>query len=608
MLFNEIDEFLKESSEKSDFKINIEENGGHIVFSNSSKGGERKFFTISLIAIKSMLEDISNNFSKFESHTNYVEKDWRDLSQYYTDETIKSMATVQTKSLFITVSKIINWANYDESNFDEKIINLSPDILANTIEKLDILIKYFSPKTIEDNEELFKTWLKNNVNSPTPLSTYPLALKETIPQYLSALGEEKYKNLFECYDIDYLEKLYKRLLKNGDLHDFSIDTKAQTPSASVGKYIKFLKENYDIDTFNDEDKSQIKSEERIVKTKDKGIFINQSQGNLTFPHKNLLLKGVPGTGKSHTIEKIINDNLKLDNMLENICRINIHSASSNADLMQGIGISSTNGDIEYKEKQGLIYNHIKKALFTPNQPFVLVLEEIQENSLNELIGDLIYLIEDKKRVTVDASKFEDGREYEYQVFIEKVLKDENNEYYIEIPYLVDTSTNYRKMVLPSNLYIFCTSNYRDDKKVIEDNLLRRFDVVEIYPKYEKIYQSEDISQFLELLNNKILEKFKDEIHPDRYLIGHSNWLEITDDDNDENKKLFYTALLKVIIEFKEIREVDFDTYTKEILEKILKDDTLSDLIKKYIEDCGFEYTSYKEMVEKLQREIYSFVK
>jgi len=62
-----------------------------------------------------------------------------------------------------------------------------------------------------------------------------------------------------------------------------------------------------------------------------------------------------------------------------------------------------------------------------------------------------------------------------------------------------------------------TISYRDDKKVIEDNLLRRFDVVEIYSKYdESIYKSKDIPQFLELLNNKILERFETEMHPDRF--------------------------------------------------------------------------------------------
>lgn len=369
------------------------------------------------------------------------------------------------------------------------------------------------------------------------------------------------------------------------------------------------------DTHDVEKKSEIKEEKEVVTDKkETGIFVNETSGKNIFPHKNLLLKGVPGTGKSQTIEDIIEKELDIKGNAINICRINIHSASSNADLMQGIGISTNGANVEYKEKQGLIYNHIKKALFSPNQPFVLVLEEIQENSLNELIGDLIYLIEDKKRVKVDASKFEDKKEYDYQAFIEQVLKDENNEHYIEIPYLVDTSTQYRKMVLPSNLYLFCTSNYRDDKKVIEDNLLRRFDVVEIYPQTQdvlgvEIFKSKEVSDFLSKLNGLIENQFKDETHPDRYLVGHANWLDITDEDSEENKKLFYTALLKVLIEFKEIREVDFDTYVEPILSELFKEgEHLPERLKTYISSCDFKIKSYKEMVNILQTKIYDFLK
>ena len=367
-----------------------------------------------------------------------------------------------------------------------------------------------------------------------------------------------------------------------------------------------------VDTYDEDEEKENKEESDPVKTQNDKVKFTTKTIEYDFPYKNLLLKGVPGTGKSQTIENIIENELNLKNSPKNVCRINIHSASSNADLMQGIGISSDNGNIEYREKQGLIYNHIKEALFAPNQPFVLVLEEIQENSLNELIGDLIYLIESTKRVTVNVDDFENNREYDYQEFISKVLEDKNNKHSIEIPYLVETSTEYRKMVFPSNLYLFCTSNYRDDKKVIEDNLLRRFDVVEMYPKTqeelgEDIFKSKDISGFLVSLNNEILKKFETEIHPDRYLIGHANWLNITKEDDEQNKQLFYTALLKVIVEFKEIREIDFDTYAKDILKKSLTDEQLSPRLKNYIKECDFTYKSYKEMVEKLQNKIYTFL-
>ena len=333
-----------------------------------------------------------------------------------------------------------------------------------------------------------------------------------------------------------------------------------------------------------------------------------------FKYKNILLKGVPGTGKSETIKNIITDKLGMKELTDNVLRINIHSASSNSDLMQGISISTTNDNenVLYREKQGAILNHIFKAIYKPKQPFVLVLEEIQENSLNELIGDLIYLIEDNKRTIVDLD-IPNNTEIVYDELFDKINEKskENNKSldYVELPSLVENSQNNTKMIVPDNLFIFCTSNYRDDKKVIEDNLLRRFDVIEIYPKYDSIYKSEDIPKFLEKLNDEILKQFKDEIHPDRYLIGHANWLDIKEEDNEDNQVLFYKALLKVIIEFKEIREIDFDSKVKPILENVFKDiklisNKLEQYLKIFYNDDKLGLKSYKNIVDILQKKIY----
>jgi len=318
---------------------------------------------------------------------------------------------------------------------------------------------------------------------------------------------------------------------------------------------------------------------------DKKTFTTQIIGNLTFPHKNILLKGVPGTGKSRAIENIIKDKLGLEKYRENILRINIHSASSNADLMQGIGIGSKGGQIEYKEKQGLILNLIEKATFHPQQPFALILEEIQENSLNELIGDLIYLIEESKRA---KSIIADDEKYDYQALVEKIIDENAKTAYVEIPYLIDGSTQYRKMIMPDNIYIFCTSNYRDDKKVIEDNLLRRFEVLEIYPKSDVVYV--DYQSFFKKLNKNILNVLKDEIHPDRFLIGHSNWIIKEDKQKEIDKKQnFYRAFLKIVVEFKDVKEIEFEDF-KSIAKNIVLPNgaELS------------EWTSYKDLITEIQ--------
>jgi len=371
-------------------------------------------------------------------------------------------------------------------------------------------------------------------------------------------------------------------------------------------------------------------------------FLLENVGNNkdNFKALNILFKGVAGTGKSRLIDEIIEKKLDLHRTSENVLRINIHSASSNADLMQGIAISTTDeGNVLYEEKQGLIFEHIRKACFAPNQVFVLILEEIQENSLNELIGDLIYLIEPTKRTWIDkiaknSDFLQEGKVYDYQGLIEeyiseakkylenqqkaKVTKDKLENLvpeYIQIPYLVDNKTDYRKMIMPNNLYIFCTSNYRDDKKVIEDNLLRRFHVIEVYPNHNSC-KSKEVGLFLKCLNNAILEVLKsDEIHEDRFLIGHANWLNIVEKQEEENssdtgdrERSFFAALLKFFVEFKEIREVEFETVQK-ILEK------LNTLCKKTEENWAYDLyfqvfneindePSYKAWIDILQEKVY----
>ena len=418
-------------------------------------------------------------------------------------------------------------------------------------------------------------------------------------------------NIKQFFLLGKFENSKKCFVKNADFFE-EVDCKNRDSSKSE-EFENFDELDLQLNKCNflKQEKSSIKN--NGIEDINKLEFSNEEKGILDFDYKNILLKGVPGTGKSETIKNIIANNLDMKELAGNVLRINIHSASSNSDLMQGISISTTkdNENVLYREKQGAILNHIFKAIYEPKQPFVLVLEEIQENSLNELIGDLIYLIEDKKRTIVDLD-IPNNTEIVYDELFDKINEKakENAKSldYVELPSLVENSQNNTKMIVPDNLFIFCTSNYRDDKKVIEDNLLRRFDVIEIYPKYDGIYKSEDIPKFLEKLNNQILEQFKDEIHPDRYLIGHANWLDIQE-DSENSQIAFYKALLKVIIEFKEIREIDFDSEVKPILEKVFKDiklisDRLERYLKIFYDDDKLELKSYKHIVDLLQKEIY----
>lgn len=384
----------------------------------------------------------------------------------------------------------------------------------------------------------------------------------------------------------------KKLLKNNWMY---IREFVHEIFGSEVKIKNEIVQNIDIEKNKRLNQPQVIKKSRKIKIIEKKVKQKFSDKKIEydFNYKNILLKGVPGTGKSRMIDTIIKRNLNLKNDHEsNVLRINIHSASSNSDLMQGIAINSNDGNIEYKEKQGLILELIEKATFHPNQPFALVLEEIQENSLNELIGDLIYLIEDSKRA--DGYKA-DNKEYSYMELIDNIFEQSSQDIHsIKLPSLISQDEKSKKMIIPHNFFIFCTSNYRDDRKVIEDNLLRRFEVIEIYPKYKdevKEFNNQEVSDFLKALNESIVKVLKSngEIHPDRFMIGHSIWLKVKD------KKGFLRAFLKVITEFKDVKEMHFDDFHKIIIElkfpfKIVK-----------------EYDGYEDWIKYLQNECYKFL-
>ncbi|HIF9410387.1 TPA: AAA family ATPase [Photobacterium damselae] len=318
---------------------------------------------------------------------------------------------------------------------------------------------------------------------------------------------------------------------------------------------------------------------------------------------NILFKGVPGTGKSFLIDKIITDSLKLGRNAKNVKRLNVHSASDNTTFMQGVGVAlsggSSDSSIIYTEKRGEVLKHLIEAIKHPNQPYVLVLEEIQENSLNELIGDLIYLIEPVKRIDISAhvallDGLKEGDEHEML----KILAEQTESYSVQMPSLIENECGL-SLVFPQNLYVFCTTNYRDDKKIVEDNLMRRFDVIDLFPNTHngELYAEENIRAYLERLNNSIINKLKDiETHPDRFLVGHSRFMK----DVVYDQTSFYKALKKVLDEFKEIRDIEFQTFKEILVDSDLgqleRSGLLDSTILEAIEGCE-DYRSLAEILQ-----------
>lgn len=618
MRYSELEEYLKNASKETKFEAKLGEEGGFIEFGNSTG----KAFTLGLSSFVSIFNDILANLDKFNEYTRYDEKKWRDLgAEYYTDKAANSMSTVQSKPLFLTMSKLINWANPEIPEEQDKI-NISSESLNKTLEKLKQVIDEYRPEEVNQKtqkEECVVQDGKINVFAKKVLlflNEYD-KLESLLPHIKSKNEHNNVSMSFEGKTLTSIFKISDRELRPDEythggftrnFDDYFSNTKiapyiyistewtAKDSRLALDNFISMVLALYPEFVYRNEDGKYCLGYKKVDGVKEKTEINETVKGSKEFKYKNILLKGVPGTGKSHLIDKIIKEKLGLQKSDHNVLRVNIHSASSNADLMQGIGIGTHEKQIIYHEKQGLILNHIRKAITAPLQPFVIVLEEIQENSLNELIGDLIYLIEESKRTVIDPAKL--GEYESLEELIDDFIQLNPETYYVEIPYLVSTETKYKKMILPDNLYIFCTSNYRDDKKVIEDNLLRRFEVIEVYPAYEETlktaFKNVFVSNFLKKLNSEVVKHFQNsgEIHPDRFMIGHAIWLDVN------TKKDFYAKLLKVVTEFKDIKELDYESDLKRILQAvdnypfgIVK----TDLIK----------VNYKDLIEYLQNICYS---
>jgi len=218
-----------------------------------------------------------------------------------------------------------------------------------------------------DIENKFRIWLKGKVNTDAPLSSYPNALKKFIPEKLKSIKESQYNNLFDCNNINYLEKLLQRLKKNGDLHQFNIDTQNRVPSAAISKYIVFLEQK-----------------DNIVKTNEKIILHPLNQ----------ILYGPPGTGKTYnTINKALEilgvnttnktrtqltDEFKKYKKNGQIEFITFHQSYGYEEFIEGIK-AKTNEEtkqVEYSVEDGVFKNLCNKALKFEPESILNILDNI----------------------------------------------------------------------------------------------------------------------------------------------------------------------------------------------------------------------------------------
>ncbi|MGL4550777.1 MAG: DUF2461 family protein, partial [Gemmataceae bacterium] len=111
--------------------------------------------------------------------------------------------------------------------------------------------------------------------------------------------------------------------------------------------------------------------------------------------RQLVLQGVPGTGKTHVARCLAR--LLTGGDAEAVRVVQFHPGFSYEEFVEGIKVRTVEAggrhDVTYPVEDGVLCSFAARAARSPGKPFVLVIDELNRGNLPRIFGELLYLLE-----------------------------------------------------------------------------------------------------------------------------------------------------------------------------------------------------------------------
>ncbi len=200
--------------------------------------------------------------------------------------------------------------------------------------------------------------------------------------------------------------------------------------------------------------------------------------------------------------------------------VTFHQSFSYEDFIEGIKAESQDGVLHYRVVDGLFKQICQRAEADPENPYVLIIDEINRGNISRIFGELITLLESSKRL---------GAEEELKVVLP----------YSKQPFGV-----------PSNLYLIGTMNTADRSLAgLDLALRRRFFFKEMPPRpdlLDTLYvEGIQIGELLRTINRRITALLGRD-----YCLGHALFMPLQKDPNLPHLgRIFQKQVLPLLQEY-----------------------------------------------------------